>query len=114
LFVDKTHPKSATGVEFHKNGTTFKVNATKEVILSADAIASSQLLMLSEIGVKSHLKSLGIQVIEDLPVGHNFHDGFQVWFSFRPNFGSNKGVKNLLIVEKMYEFYTSGTGPSLL
>jgi choline dehydrogenase-like flavoprotein len=74
------------------------------VILSADAIASPQLLMLSEIGVKSHLKSLGIQVIEDLPVGDNFHDGFQVWFSFRPNFGSNIGVKNLLIVKRCMNF----------
>ncbi|HEY6437670.1 MAG TPA: GMC family oxidoreductase N-terminal domain-containing protein, partial [Ignavibacteriaceae bacterium] len=72
LFDDKTHPKRATGVEFYKDGKTFKVEATKEVILSAGAIASPQLLMLSGIGVKSHLESLGIQVIEDLPVGDNF------------------------------------------
>jgi choline dehydrogenase-like flavoprotein len=111
LFDDKTHPKRATGVEFYKDGKTFKVEATKEVILSAGAIASPQLLMLSGIGVKSHLESLGIQVIEDLPVGDNFHDGIQAWFNVMPDFDSDKGVENLLTMENMYEFYTSGTGP---
>jgi choline dehydrogenase-like flavoprotein len=111
LFDDKTHPKRATGVEFHKNGTTFKVQATKEVILSAGAIASPQILMLSGIGVKSHLESLGIHVIEDLPVGDNFHDGFQAWFNVRSHLDFDKRIKNLLTVDIMYELYTSGTGP---
>jgi choline dehydrogenase len=112
LFENKTHPKRATGVEFYKDGKTFKVEATKEVIISAGAIASPQLLMLSGIGVKSHLESLGIQVIEDLPVGDNFHDAFQTWFNVRSgNFEFNKPLKKLLTVENMYEFYASGTGP---
>jgi choline dehydrogenase-like flavoprotein len=111
LFEDKTHPKRATGVEFHKEDKIFKVEATKEVIVSAGAIASPQLLMLSEIGVKSHLESLDIHVIEDLPVGDNFHDGFQTWFNIKSNFELDKPVKNLLTVDNMYQFYTSGTGP---
>ncbi len=101
MFEDKTHPKRATGFEFHKNGKTFKVKATKEVILSVGAIASPQLLMLSGIGIKGHLESLAIEVIKDLRVGDNFRDGFQVWFNVRPYFDSNKGVKNLLTVENV-------------
>ncbi|HEY6435975.1 MAG TPA: GMC family oxidoreductase N-terminal domain-containing protein, partial [Ignavibacteriaceae bacterium] len=115
LFEDNTHHKRATGVEFHKDGKTFKVEVSKEVIVSAGAIASPQLLMLSGIGVKSHLESLGIQVIEDLPVGDNFHDGIQTYFNVKSHpsqdLSDEKGIKNLLTVDNMYEFYKSGTGP---
>jgi choline dehydrogenase-like flavoprotein len=113
LFEDKTHQKRASGVEFHRNGKTFKVEVSKEVIVSAGAIVSPQLLMLSGIGIKSHLESLGIQVIEDLPVGDNFHDGIQSYFNVKshPFPDMEKGIKNLLTVDNMYEFYKSGTGP---
>ncbi len=83
------------------------------MIVSAGAIASPKLLMLSGIGVKSHLESLGIQVIEDLPVGDNFHDGIQTYFGVKshPFPDLRKGIRNLLTVDNMYEFYKSGTGP---
>jgi choline dehydrogenase-like flavoprotein len=89
------------------------VEVSKEVIVSAGAIASPQLLMLSGIGIKSHLESLGIQVIEDLPVGDNFHDGIQAYFNVKshPFPDARNGIKNLLTVDHMYEFYKSGTGP---
>ncbi|KAG8222607.1 hypothetical protein J437_LFUL002600 [Ladona fulva] len=66
--------KRAIGVEFHKEGWDFKVAATREVILSAGAIQSPQLLMLSGIGPGKHLKDLGIPVLADLPVGKNMQD----------------------------------------
>lgn len=66
--------KTAYGVEFVKFGRRIRVYARKEVILSAGGIASPQLLMLSGIGPAEHLKSLNINVIQDLPVGENMKD----------------------------------------
>ncbi|XP_020281968.1 glucose dehydrogenase [FAD, quinone]-like [Pseudomyrmex gracilis] len=66
--------KTAVGVEFVKNQKTYFVSAIKEIILCAGTFSSPQLLMLSGIGPKNHLASLGIRVIEDLPVGFNLQD----------------------------------------
>lgn len=59
---------TAHGVEFMKNNRRQLVNARKEVILSAGAINSPQLLMLSGIGPRKHLESLNIPVFRDLKV----------------------------------------------
>lgn len=66
--------KQAQGVEFVTKEEKFSVNASKEVILSAGAINSPQILMLSGIGPKKHLEELGVDVVEDLPVGENLLD----------------------------------------
>lgn len=66
--------KRAYGVEFVKNGKWYKIKARKEVILSAGAINSPQLLMLSGIGPAQHLQDKGIPVVQDLPVGDNMQD----------------------------------------
>ncbi|XP_072759106.1 glucose dehydrogenase [FAD, quinone]-like isoform X2 [Anoplolepis gracilipes] len=66
--------KRAVGVEFIKNNKTYFVSVSKEIILSAGALNSPKLLMLSGIGPKDHLSLLGIRVIEDLSVGFNLQD----------------------------------------
>lgn len=66
--------KQTYGVEFLKNRKKFTVLASKEVILSAGAINSPQLLMLSGIGPKQHLQQIGVPIIQDLKVGYNFQD----------------------------------------
>ncbi|XP_058806801.1 glucose dehydrogenase [FAD, quinone]-like [Phymastichus coffea] len=66
--------KTAYGVEFTKQGKKIKVIAKKEVILSAGAVATPQLLMLSGVGPAEHLRNLGIDVLVDSPVGENLMD----------------------------------------
>jgi choline dehydrogenase len=67
------HPR-ARAVQFMRNSNSNIVRARREVILSAGAIGSPQLLMLSGIGPKEHLRQFSIPVIQDLKVGHNLQD----------------------------------------
>lgn len=72
----------ASGVEFAASAQSPRQNvtATREVIISAGALHSPQLLMLSGIGPATTLQALQIPVNVDLPgVGSNLHDHGQVW-----------------------------------
>ncbi|KAL5015797.1 hypothetical protein ScPMuIL_005386 [Solemya velum] len=66
----------AIGVEYvHESGTeTVMANRDLGVIVSAGAVSSPKLLMLSGIGPRAHLESHGIDVKADLPVGQNYND----------------------------------------
>ncbi|WP_336001203.1 GMC family oxidoreductase [Halorientalis halophila] len=65
----------ATGVVFEQDGERHEVAAESEVILSAGAVNSPQLLMLSGIGPADHLREHGIDVAVDSPgVGRNLQD----------------------------------------
>lgn len=66
--------KRATGVEFMRNKKRQVVKARREVILSAGAINSPQLLMLSGVGPAEHLQEHSIDVLSDLKVGYNLQD----------------------------------------
>ena len=65
----------AVGVQAHVDGSSLTFGARREVILSAGAFGSPQILMLSGIGPAAQLQSHGIPVVHDLPgVGGNLHD----------------------------------------
>ncbi|CAG5044449.1 unnamed protein product [Parnassius apollo] len=66
--------KTAYGVEYVHKNVLRTATVRKEVILSAGPIASPQLLMLSGVGPKEHMTSVGINVIKDLPVGRTLYD----------------------------------------
>jgi len=67
---------TAYGVKLKRNGKIYTILAKKEVILSAGALNSAQLLMLSGIGPQVHLSELGINTRADLPVGYNLQDHY--------------------------------------
>jgi choline oxidase len=82
--------KRATGVAY-LDSTTFRydtVRARREVILSAGAIDTPKLLMLSGIGPAGHLCDVGIDVLVDSPgVGSNLDDhveGLVMWEASQP------------------------------
>lgn len=67
--------RRVTGVIVHTEGGERLIGARKEVVLSAGAFGSPQLLMCSGIGPAGHLKALGIDVVHDAPdVGGNLQD----------------------------------------
>ena len=75
--------KRATGVEVMSGDEVFVV-AGEEIILSAGAIASPQLLMLSGVGPSDSLKELGIAIVHDLPgVGQNMKNHPSVSLRYR-------------------------------
>ncbi|MES2936980.1 MAG: choline dehydrogenase [Pseudomonadota bacterium] len=77
VLVDGHH--RAIGVEYRQGGEAKQLRARREVILSAGALLSPQLLMLSGIGPADHLREHGIAVVHDLPgVGAQLHDHIDV------------------------------------
>ncbi len=65
----------AIGVEVNKSSETETLLARQEIIVSAGAINSPQLLMVSGIGPVEHLYEQGIEPVIDLPgVGQNLQD----------------------------------------
>ncbi len=77
---------TAVGVEYVKRGRLMTLRARKEVILSAGAIASPKILMLSGIGPAAHLQHHGIKTIADLPgVGQNLQDHVEISLIYQLN-----------------------------
>jgi len=80
-----------TGAMLIRNGTRVRVRAAREMILSAGAIGTPQLLQLSGIGPGSLLREHGIEVLHESPgVGANLQDHLQI----RPVF-KVRGVRTL-------------------
>jgi choline dehydrogenase-like flavoprotein len=75
------HGKKAIGVRYKRNGHYYDIFTSKEVLLSAGAIGSPHLLLLSGVGPTAELTKHNIPVVQDLPgVGENLQDhlGFHI------------------------------------
>jgi choline dehydrogenase len=76
--------RRAVGVAYRQGGQERTARAAREVIVSAGAIQSPQLLMLSGIGPADHLREVGIGVAHDLRgVGGNLQDHYQARAVYR-------------------------------
>jgi choline dehydrogenase len=71
--------KRAVGVRWRQNGATRSARCRGEVVLTAGAIGSIQLLKLSGVGPAGELGRLGVPVVLDRPgVGENLQDHLQL------------------------------------
>lgn len=97
LLIDPVS-KNCFGVQYLKDGQTVEVHCSNvntanqgEVILSAGAIGSVQILERSGVGSAERLKALGIPVMADLPgVGENLQDHLQLRMIYKVS-----GIKTL-------------------
>jgi choline dehydrogenase-like flavoprotein len=86
--------KRAVGVEFRQGGEIKVLKARQEVLLSAGALQSPQILMLSGIGPAEHLQQHGIPVVHDSPgVGKNLQDHIDIVHSYEA--GASRGLFGL-------------------
>ncbi|MDH6149655.1 MULTISPECIES: GMC family oxidoreductase [Paraburkholderia] len=106
--------RRCTGVEYRGGEVDYLAKARCEVILSAGAVNSPQLLELSGVGNGAHLQNLGIEVVQDLlGVGENLQDHLQLRMAYRV-----QGVRTLntmsahwwgkLMIGMQYALFQSG------
>ncbi len=97
----------AVGVEIARDGRVEEVRAGSDVILSAGAYQSPVLLMLSGIGPADHLEPYGIEVRENLPVGHNLQDHCMAQLNYETDEPSLFGA----FTPENFELLEAGRGP---
>ena len=106
---------AASGVEWVRAGKIAMASADREVILSAGALQSPQILQLSGIGPADLLRDLGIPVIADAPeVGRNLQDHYQARLIVRlkEKISLNDQVRNPVELAKMgLQWMLDGSGP---
>ena len=114
--VDKVivEGKRAVGVQYTNGDGTVRLEANREVLLSAGALQSPQLLMLSGIGPASHLQATGIDVVHDAPdVGQNLQDHFDYTVIRRVRSSKAMGYTLSRALRAIPDFlqYRKGRGP---
>ncbi|TFD50365.1 choline dehydrogenase [Cryobacterium sp. Hh7] len=101
----------AVGIEYEAGGEVGRAFADAEVIISAGAIGSPKILLLSGIGGREQLDEHGIGVIADLPgVGENLHDHLLVSNIYEAKGPLPAGANNLL-ESQLYTRSTDWDGP---
>jgi len=105
--------KRAVGVEFSRNGHTERVDAVREVILSAGAVGSPHILQLSGVGDPEHLGQIGVPVVHALPgVGRNMQDHYVVRVTY-PVHGiatANERARGLPLAGEVLRYVFTGKG----
>jgi choline dehydrogenase len=98
----------AVGVEVMRGGVLDQIRAEREVILSAGAYHSPQLLMLSGVGPNEGLAPLGIETRHELPVGQNLQDHPMLNFVVLTDKGS---LISAATPEAFAQYEADGSGP---
>ncbi|KAH9847494.1 GMC oxidoreductase [Lenzites betulinus] len=111
----------ATGAEFTQpSGETFRVKARKEVVLSAGAVHTPQILQLSGVGPADHLREHRIPVVADLPgVGSHLMDHIVISLRYRDKtessisyvVGNRTLAQHLKFLSVLLQYRLKGNGP---
>ena len=100
----------AVGVELGGPDGVRQIHATREVIISAGAVSSPQILMLSGIGDPEQLRPLGLPVVVDLPqVGRNLSDHLYVPLALTARQAISPGMGEQS--EEALDYFRSRRGP---
>ncbi|KAG5900287.1 hypothetical protein JTB14_000814 [Gonioctena quinquepunctata] len=103
------HTKEAYGVKYLHDGHIYVAKSTKEIILSAGAVNTPQLLMLSGIGPKEELEHLQINPVADLKVGKHLKD--QISFIGLNFIFNETGHSDLQKHKILVDYLKNGKGP---
>src|SRR6201995_4770402 len=107
--------QAASGVEWISKGQLSRASADREVILSAGALQSPQILQLSGVGPADLLRGLGIPVVADSSeVGSNLQDHYQARLIVRLKqpISLNDHVRNPVALARMgLQWMFAGRGP---
>jgi choline dehydrogenase len=98
----------ATGVEIDRDGDLSEITAQREVILSAGAYQSPQILLLSGVGPADDLELAHIPCVHELPVGQGLQDHPSTWITYttdEPSLLTAETEENLGLLT------TEGRGP---
>lgn len=114
--VQRVEVRGGRAVAVHyvdENGEAVRVEAGREIIVSAGAYNSPQLLLLSGIGPADDLRALGINVVHDLPgVGGNLQDHPSVAMAFSSDraFTINEELRFDRMVGSVLRWLATGKG----
>jgi choline dehydrogenase len=108
--------KRAKGVTYRKDTREFRISAGRDVILSAGALHTPQLLQVSGVGPGALLHKHGIKVVHDLPgVGENLMDHVQYGVKFKTDspytFNSTVGTLFSQVVQGIKHYLLPRNGP---
>ena len=105
--------RRCVGVAIRQHGQERVVRAAREVLLCGGAVNSPQLLQISGVGPAEHLRSIGVEVVHELPgVGANLSDHYvaRVSHRVRDAISINQLARGLRLVGEAARFATSGRG----
>jgi choline dehydrogenase-like flavoprotein len=107
----------ATGVDYVAKSGVSHARAEREVVLSAGAFNTPQLLMLSGVGPADHLRQIGVAPVVDAPgVGKNLQDHLGIWITWnRTSPGRFHGEMRFdRMAASMLRAYFLGSGPGTI
>lgn len=103
-----------TGVEFIQNRGLVTARADAEVIISAGAVDSPRLLLLSGVGPADELEAAGVKVVHHLPgVGRNLHDHPLCGVVYEAAQEIPAGRTNLAETSMLWRSGESSSGPDM-